>query len=164
MLWRTGWHREICPAQGFNIWTSSGSFQMNGIDLPPDLMMAPPPSDLNIPLRRKLFPYLYGGRKLFIQAIAIFFEAKDAEPSVHRIVELWVDKEGKAIRDTSRKGDVYSIQCVATEDLPGLFHGQLPVELGPIPKSGTFDLGALRFDSDVGDVSETFIIFRYIAR
>ncbi len=121
-------------------------------------------AELSIQLARKMFPYLFGNKKLFIQGIAIFFEAPGAVPSAHRIVELWVDKEGKPIRDESRKCDVHSIRCVATEALPGLFHGVLPIELGPISEGGKLDLGAFRFGADVEGVSEVFIIFNYVAR
>jgi hypothetical protein len=128
------------------------------------LKVSDQPSELNIQLARKMFPYLFGNKKLYIQQIAIFFESPGAEPSAHRIVELWVDEEGKPVKDETRKCDVHSIHCVATEHLPGLFHGVLDIELGPIPEAGSFDLGALRFTSDVKEVFETFIIFRYTAR
>ncbi|MBX3320382.1 MAG: hypothetical protein KF890_10930, partial [Nitrospira sp.] len=121
-------------------------------------------AELNIQLTRKMFPYLFGNKKLFVQKLAILFEAPGATPSAHRIVELWVDKEGKPIRDESRRCDVHSIHCVATEALPGLFHGVLPIELGPIPDGGKLDLGALKFGADVEEVSEIFIIFDYVAR
>lgn len=128
------------------------------------LKVSDQPSELNIQLARKMFPYLFGNKKLYIQQIAIFFEAPGAEPSAHRIVELWVDEEGKPVKDETRKCDVHSIHCVATEHLPGLFHGVLDIELGPIPEDGSFDLGALRFTSDVKEVFETFVIFKYTAR
>ncbi len=121
-------------------------------------------AELNIQLTRKMFPYLFGNKKLFIQKLAIFIEAPGAMPSAHRIVELWVDKEGKPIRDESRRCDVYSIHCVATDKLPGLFHGVLPIELGPIPEGGKLDLGAFKFGADVEEVSELLIIFDYVAR
>jgi hypothetical protein len=121
-------------------------------------------SELILQLNRKMFPYLYGSKKLYIVKIGIFFEAPGADPSAHRNVELWVDEEGKPVRDENRKCDIHTIHCIATESFPGLFHGVLDIELGPISDDSFLDLGALRFASDIEEISETFIIFGYATR
>ncbi len=121
------------------------------------------PTELNLQIDRKIFPYLFGNKKIFIEGISIFFEAPGADPSAHRVVELWVDEEGKPVRDESRKCDVYTIHCIATESIPGFFHGVLEIELGPISEESALDFGALRFAPEINEVSEIFLIISYKA-
>ena len=72
-----------------------------------------------------------------------------------------MDEEGKPVRDESRKCEVHTIHCIATESLPGLFHGVLEIELGPISKDSELDFGALKFASEINEVSEIFLIISY---
>ncbi len=117
---------------------------------------------LGLRLGRNMFPFLPGHRELRINRLELLFEAPEAEPSHHLLVEFLVGKRiGHRKEDREDDDKVYAIDCIASADWPGLYHGVLDIELGPLHHNADHDLGAFRFPCDSGVVSNAFLFCGY---
>jgi hypothetical protein len=117
--------------------------------------------ELSLRLGRNMFAFLPGRRDLSIHRLALLFEAPGAEPSTHRRVEFLIGKDGGQQKKHKRDHEMVYINCIASAEWPGLYHGVLDIELGPLAQSGHADLGTLRFPADIGQVSRAFLVCGY---
>ena len=115
------------------------------------------PRQLSLRLSRNMFPYLPGDRELHIHHLELLFEAPGAEPSAHHSIEFLI---GDAARDP-RQCEVQTVECIASADWPGLYHGVLEVPLGSLTQAGYHDLGTVRFPSDIGEIQDVFLFCGY---
>ena len=53
------------------------------------------------------------------------------------------------------------IECVASKEWPGLFHGVLETELPLLHQDGYRDIGTFRFHRGVGEISRAFLLCGY---
>ena len=118
-----------------------------------------------LPLRlsRGMFPFLTGQREVRINRVDLFFEATGAEPSAHQLVEFLAPRDGHTIGELNRC-DIREIDCVASAEWPGLYHGVLDIDLGPVSGSSERALGLFRFAACPADVSRAFLFCHYQAR
>ncbi len=110
-----------------------------------------------------MFPFLTGQREVRVNRIDLFFEATGAERSAHRLVEFFAPVDGHTTGKLDRC-DIREIDCVASAEWPGLYHGVLDVELGPVSGSREHDMGLFCFATCPGDVSRAFVLCHYETR
>jgi hypothetical protein len=118
---------------------------------------------LGVRLSRQMFPFIPGNAQLGIQRIALLFEAPEAHPSAHHTIEFLVGQRPEHIKEEKCDCDMYSVECIADAEWPGLFHGVLDVDLGVL---GTkpLDLGVFRFPATVGEISNAYLFCWYEQR
>jgi hypothetical protein len=117
---------------------------------------------LGLRLSRNMFPFLPGHRELRINRLELLFEAPEAEPSHHLLVEFLPGQRiGHRKEDRDDDDKVYAIDCIASADWPGLYHGVLDIQSGPLHHNADHDLGAFRFPRDSGVVSNAFLFCGY---
>jgi hypothetical protein len=116
---------------------------------------------LGIRLKRDMFPYLVGNKKIGIKRLEILFEAPGADPSAHHIVEFLVGQRIGQNKGEKCDCNVYSIACVANAQWPGLFHGVLEIDFEAFDTLGYQDLGVFRFPEDVGEITDIFLFCGY---
>ncbi len=119
------------------------------------------PKELGLRLGRNMFPYLVGNRDLRINRLEILFEAPGADPSAQRVVEFLVGHKIGHTHEDRCECEVQTIYCIASAEWPGLYHGVLDVQLGPLNRGGYHDLGTFRFLSDSGEISHAFLFCGY---
>jgi hypothetical protein len=89
----------------------------------------------------------------------LLFEASGAEPSAHHPVEFLA---GHHAGHRDRCGcSAQRFECVASADWPGLYHGVLDVELGPLAGDGGQDLGMFRFAFAATKIARAFLLCVY---
>ncbi|MET0453846.1 MAG: neuraminidase-like domain-containing protein [Mycobacterium sp.] len=115
--------------------------------------------DRPLPLRlsRGMFPFLTGQREIRINRIELLFEAAGAVPSAHQLVEF-VDTRGEP-----DCGGIREIRCVASAEWPGLYHGVVDVDLGPLGGGIERELALFRFAGCPSDVTRAFVFCHYQA-
>jgi Tc toxin complex TcA C-terminal TcB-binding domain len=118
-----------------------------------------PQKHLALRLGRNMFAFIPGQRDLAINRVVILFEAPGAEPSAHHVVEFLAGPSGRHVNGDKCK--VESLNCIASADWPGFYHGVLDLPLGLIRRNGEEELGAFRFQSDVGEISRVYIFCSY---
>jgi hypothetical protein len=116
---------------------------------------------LGLRLSRNMFPFLPGHRELRINRLGLLFEAPEAEPSHHLRVEFLPGHRIVRAREDRDDDKVYAIDCIASADWPGLYHGVLDIQLGPLQHNADHDLGAFRFPCDSGVISNAFLFCGY---
>jgi hypothetical protein len=120
------------------------------------------PSPLELRLGRGMFPFLPGRQEVKVNRIELFFEAPGAEPSAHQLVEFVLASRGRVTAHEQRGRR--EVQCVASADWPGLYHGVLDdLDLGPLRRTGERELGVFRFPARLGNVAQAFLLCRYEA-
>lgn len=119
------------------------------------------PPQLGLRLSRNMFPFLPGRRDVWINRLELFFEATGAEPSVQRLVEFLVGHRIGHTHGERCDCEARDIYCIASAQWPGLYHGVLDVNLGPLGQNGYRDLGTFIFPPDVGEVARVFLFCSY---
>ena len=122
------------------------------------------PKVVRLKLSRSMFPYLPGGRAVDIHRIGLLIETDGATPSAQRTVKF-IANEGRHYRE-ARWGDCDSrdIVCIASEDWPCLFHGELDADLRTLCGDEAQEVGALIFPAGCGPVTKAFLFFDYTAQ
>ena len=118
---------------------------------------------LGLRLGRNMFPFLPGHRELRINRLEIFFEAPETEPGHHQLVEFLVGQRKGHTKQDRDECKVHAIECIASDEWPGLYHGVLDLQLGPLHHIAEHDLGAFKFPSECGVVSHAFLFCGYEA-
>lgn len=115
------------------------------------------PKMVRVKLSRNMFPYLPGKRAVNIHRIGLLIETDGAVPSEHKTVKF-VANEGQHYRE-GRLGncDSRDIPCVASEEWPGLFHGELEVTLRSLTGDEILDVGALLLPARCGSIVQAFL-------
>lgn len=115
--------------------------------------------ELTIPLDRALFPYLPGPRDVFVSGVGVLFETEETAERGWHEVEFHVldDDEG----DAKRCGDD-DMRCVASAELPDLYHGVVATRIGPLRSRRRF-LATFRFARGAGKIRRPFLFCRYEA-
>ncbi|HEX7734070.1 MAG TPA: neuraminidase-like domain-containing protein [Ktedonobacteraceae bacterium] len=116
----------------------------------------------HLPLRlsRDMFPFIPGHWELRVNRLEIFFQAPEAEPGAHHRVAFLVnaglpgDQDEKAVHD---------VECIASTEWPGLYHGVLDLPLGPLGQRGNHELGTLVFPLSADLISRVFLVCQYEA-
>ncbi len=118
--------------------------------------------DTELPLRlgATMFGYLPSEANLRVRGLDLFFEAPDADPSRHQLVQFV--PVGADVHSGPDDCDAAELRCVASADWPGLYHGVLDgIDLGPLRRGVESELGRFRFPAGVGPVSRVFFFCRY---
>jgi hypothetical protein len=116
---------------------------------------------LGIRVNRNMFPYITGNNQIGIQQLEIFFEAPEADPSVHHIIEFLIGMRVGQVMTEKCDPDIRSVVCIADAEWPGLFHGVLEADFGVLSTSNDQNLGVFRFPRGIGKISETYLLCRY---
>ncbi|BCL79066.1 insecticidal toxin complex protein [Ktedonobacteria bacterium brp13] len=116
---------------------------------------------LGLRLGRNMFPFPPGQRELRINHLEIFFEASEIEPGRHLLVEFLPGPRSGYTKEDRDDDKVYAIDCIASTDWPGLYHGVLNIWLGPLQHQADHNLGTFRFPCDSGVVSNAFLFCGY---
>jgi hypothetical protein len=121
--------------------------------------------EFELHLRRDMFLFLPGHREVHVTRLEVFFEAPDAEPGEHRVLEFKGSRKGTApgnARDRHEEHD-REIRCVASAAWPRFFHGATDVRLGPLPREQGEAIGALRFEASWGPIHRLYVLCGYEA-
>ncbi|WP_428265993.1 neuraminidase-like domain-containing protein [Haliangium sp.] len=111
---------------------------------------------LELRLGRNMFAFLPGHRSVTVTRLGILFEAPGADPSAHRRVELMLDPGADNC-------DVETIECVASEEWPGFYHGVVELAAAPLAHGETRVIGTLRFPPELEQVTRMFLVCGYEA-
>lgn len=119
--------------------------------------------ELDVRLSRQMFPFLQGRKPVAVRHLELLFEAPDTDPAVHYpVLFLGPDHAGHDRAELCRcRG--WTVECVASSEWPGLFHGVVPDEAfeGIQPLDGQLALiGTARFRADL-DVADAFLFCGY---
>lgn len=117
--------------------------------------------DLQLTLRRRLFPFVPARHEIRLRSVCLLFEACGARQGERR--RVWLRRgrpfDGEGGRETE-------IMCVASEDFGGLFIGQIPSEWLPIRWIGgdeKLEVGTICFPDSLADVDDVFFLCGYDA-
>ena len=128
---------------------------------------------LQLPLSRKLFPFLPGDPKLTVCRIALLLEADDRErpcpeldgcPCPHddidakTIVRVAVDR----VRQRGDDDCEVEVACVQSADWPGLYHGVSDIETGTIQRRRDVRTLTLGFQRELRELRRGFVMLRYV--
>ena len=117
--------------------------------------------ELPLRLGASMFGFLPAQPDLRLTGIELFFEAPDAEPSSHQLVEFVAAAPERGARSGAEPCDDREIRCMAGADWPGLYHGVLDgIDLGPLRRSSVAELGTFRFPADL-PLCRVFLFCRY---
>jgi hypothetical protein len=126
------------------------------------------PKELGLRLSRNMFPFIPGPhrRDLMIHRLELLFEAEEAEPGAHKVVEFLIGHRVGHNHDRPHHDDkcgceVRNIYCVTSTECPGLYHGVLDIHLGPLSENEYQDLGTFRFPPDAGEITGAFLFCGY---
>jgi len=117
--------------------------------------------ELSLKLNRNMFPFLPGKKELLIDSLEIFFKAPEAEPIKHHTLEFILHEINKCRNDDWVDDELMDIVCTVGSDYPGLYHGAIDINWGPLDFEKDQDLGTFKFPKSVGYVSKAFIIVKY---
>jgi hypothetical protein len=123
----------------------------------------PSSQQLQLRLDRSMFPFLPGRRDVWITRIEILLEIHKAEPCARLAVEFTGPQEGNDDDADCHRG-IVMVDCVASAEWPGLYHGVLEVPLGRLRWHGQRGLRIFRIAECVGRVAHTYLFCRYEAR
>ena len=137
----------------------------------PNPPLAPPHRDFPLRFTRSMFPFVTNRREVRITRLEIFLESPCALEGEHFRVAFEPGR-AQALADKPKKqgGDCCAtgkraFTCVVAAEWPGLYHGVLDVELGPVAHGAASatvpELGRLRFPYDLAPVEEVYLLCRY---
>jgi hypothetical protein len=119
--------------------------------------------ELALRMTRDMFPFLPGRCTVRIHRLDLLFEAPGADPSTSRTVEFLAGHWPGHSEDEDCDCQRFSIECVASDEWPCLFHGVLDLQLPELHPDRHGDLGTFRFADCVGEVSRAFLFCGYTA-
>ena len=123
---------------------------------------------LRLRLTRPMFPFVPGGREVWVDRIAVIFGASDTarcgcpgggECPCPRPCEAAVQEvDYTSFRDDD--DEHADVRCFADHERPGLYCGVFDTRLGPLTEGhgGEFEL---RFPADTGRPERMFLLCRY---
>jgi hypothetical protein len=116
--------------------------------------------ELRLQLTRSMFPYLPAHRGLRINRLEMLFEAPGADPSAHHLVTFMGGGRGNLEQERC-ECEAQHVQCVASADWPGLYHGVFDVQRGQLRNRTDEEPWILRFPPGVGVVSRVLLFCGY---
>jgi hypothetical protein len=122
-----------------------------------------PKRQLDVRLRRDMFPFIPGPSMVRIERLDLFFQAPGAEPSTHHEVEFlipYLDRYGEGDEAEVQRR---TITCVASAEWPGLYHGVIDLKQKPLSVRDERHVGTFRFPKHTGSVSHAFLFCGYTA-
>jgi len=121
----------------------------------------PEPRYLGVRVHRGMFPFLHPGRQFELLRVEVLFNAPEAEPDHHHILEFF---ESISPREAMRKDcdcDAHPIACVSHEHWPGYFHGIVDLHHPHLLRKEGAELGTLRFPESVGRIRQMVLLCYY---
>jgi hypothetical protein len=122
------------------------------------------PRTAELAIDRDLFPFLPGQPDLRITRLQVFFVAPAATtdgiaPAADQTIELTVARPPTAC--TACPTTVQLVDCVASAEWPGLFHGVAEVDVMPVAAPGVAPVVTLKLPAETGAVSDLFVVCMY---
>jgi hypothetical protein len=118
---------------------------------------------LRVKLSRSMFPFLPGNRAVEIHRIGLLIETKGATASARHTVKF-ISNDGPHYRDARWDDcDSRDMVCLASQDWPCLFHGELDVSLHSLVGDEAREVGAFIFPALCGSVAKAFLFCDYSA-
>ena len=131
------------------------------------------PREFTLRFDRDLFPYLPGRRDILLHRVALLFETADhahdrcdigecpcpepERPDRHMLDLITCEVETHG-RHEARETDM---QCLASREWPGLYHGVAEVQAGPITPQGGHVETKFHFHGKVGRIVRAFLFCQY---
>jgi hypothetical protein len=118
------------------------------------------PKVLDLSLDRDLFQFLPGQPDLRVRRMEILLSAPDArQDGVCHPARLTVELARGEVHGSAVafEGPAQLIDCVASTEEPGLYHGVAAVELAPTTSHGTAPIAQLTFPTQAGAVDRLFV-------
>jgi hypothetical protein len=123
------------------------------------------PRTMELAIERDLFPFLPGSPALRITQLMIFFSAPAAttdgfRPAADQRIGLIVTRPA-GMQGPGCPGAEQLVDCVASAEWPGLFHGVARVDITPVAAPGVAPVVTLKVPAETGVVDDLFVVFVY---
>jgi hypothetical protein len=123
------------------------------------------PRTVQLPIERDLFPFLPGLPALRITQLIIFFSAPAAttdgiSPAADQMIGLTVTRPA-VMQGSGCPGEEQLVDCVASAEWPGLFHGVARVDITPVAAPGAAPVVTLKVPAETGVVDDLFVVCVY---
>lgn len=123
------------------------------------------PRTVALAIERDLFPFLPGSPALRITQLIIFFSAPAAttdgfHPAADQRIELIVTRPA-GMQGPGCPGAEQLVDCVASAEWPGLFHGVAGVDITPVAAPGAAPVVTLKVPAETGVVDDLFVVCVY---
>jgi hypothetical protein len=115
---------------------------------------------LEVRLSRRMFPFVPGSPSLQIGDIHVFYETDCAVASRHQCIEL-LDAESAKHCPPRHGCKPETIECVASEEWPRLFHGVIAGRELRLDPDRDIHFGSLRFPPNVPCVRRVYVVVHY---
>ncbi|MEE8550195.1 MAG: neuraminidase-like domain-containing protein [Gemmatimonadota bacterium] len=116
---------------------------------------------LPLVLGREHFPFLPSNRRVRVNRMEIFFEVAQFEGDGSQLVHFVREHERAHGSDDECDCGGYNIECVASADWPGLYHGVLNIDFGTLDSQDATTLGVLRFPGGADRPVRGYLICGY---
>ncbi len=117
--------------------------------------------ELPVRFTRQMFPYIPGKKDLWTTGFNFFFETHEKCPPNEITIQFKVGPEFIELVEDECDGDTIEIHCVKSQKWPELYHGELSVKIGPIPKNESQIFGTLIFPLNLPDVGSIYVLVGY---
>lgn len=144
----------------------------------------PPPDQrrktLEFEVVRDWFPYLPGQPTLRVTHLEVFFEVAEPEdceafqhdpcqdcvvsqtlPEAERTLKITLPEKPGRSHDDKCRGATRAVEAVASAKWPGIYHGVLPLSLGPITSACDGPVVKIEFPKSIRCVARVFIVLGY---
>jgi len=116
--------------------------------------------DFHLRFRRSQFPFLTGNCEIRITKVDLFIDTGGGKVRENVLVNYYSEdhdfESDGCVCDTMKP-----LNCIATPDWPGLFHGVLHCNFGPIGGKDPQEFGRLRFPKELRTIEEVYLLCRY---
>jgi hypothetical protein len=116
--------------------------------------------ELAVRLSRNNFPYLASNRQIAVNRLEILFEAPNAEPSHHHLVQFFDGANSRQTEEEKCRCYIHFIDCVANEKWPGCYHGVVNFK-DKILTDSPRDIGLFRFPETIGPIKDAYLFCYY---
>jgi hypothetical protein len=113
---------------------------------------------LPLALGREHFPFLPADRRVRVNRVEVFFEVARPQGDGCQIVHFIREHEHSHASDEDCTCGGYDIECVASADWPSLYHGVLDLDLGPLGRLNSRELGIFRFPGGPDRPVRTYLV------
>ena len=115
--------------------------------------------DLILKFSRNMFPFLTGNCELRVTRLDLFIDTGHATVREHILIDYFSHDHvfaSDCVCDTMKP-----VNCIATQDWPGVFHGVLRCNFSPIGGDGHQEFGRFRFPVDLRNIQDVYLLCRY---
>ncbi len=116
---------------------------------------------LPLSLGREDFPFVPGHRHLRVNRFELFFHVADVDRPQSEVVRFRTAPSCPHGPDEECNCGGYDIECVASAEWPGVYHGVLDVGLEQVLHEPERELGVFRFPRQRGTITSLFVVCRY---